>query len=77
MDDLITPCYVIYSNGMRDTIEYRDDWCYAKTAQIGTTRADIKRDIRKHWDERNGIPIYNVSDHGNVTRGRAIRLRRR
>ena len=34
----------------------------------------IKAHIRAR-PERNGIPLYYLSDHGNLHRGRAIRLR--
>lgn len=80
---MITPCYVISSNGFSDSVSYQDDWCYAQSAYLGHSASDvrpediIKADIRRHWDERNGIPIYFISDHGNERRTRAIRLRRR
>jgi hypothetical protein len=82
-DDMTTPCYVISSNGFKDRVSYQDDWCYGRSEYIGaeddrrTARDVIKLDIRAHWNERNGIPIYFVSDHGNVHRSRAIRLRTR
>ena len=78
-----TPCYVIASNGFREQVSYQDDWCYGRSEHLGSAvewedvREMIKAEIRRHWPERNGIPIYLVSDHGNVSRGRAIRLRRR
>ena len=82
---MTTPCYVISSNGFRDSVSYVDNWCYGKSEYLGsprevdygTTRSLIKDDIRRHFDERNGIPIYTISDHGNEGRTRAIRLRRR
>jgi hypothetical protein len=78
-----TPCYVISSNGFRESVMYVDDWCYSKSGYIGTSADDdklremIKADIRAHWPERNGIPLYFVSDHGNESRLRSIRLRRK
>ena len=80
--DFVTPCYVISSNGFRDSVSYQDDWCYGKSRHVGTTGGDenprdlIKADIRQRPSERNGIPVYHVSDHGNVMRVRAIRLRK-
>ena len=83
-----TPCYVISSNGFRDSVSYKDDWCYGRSEHLGyatdfawnhrqeTARDLIKADIRQHLDERNGLPIYTISDHGNTERVRAIRLRR-
>lgn len=77
-----TPCYVISSNGFRDSVSYQDDWCYGRSEYIGhdddsrTARDIIKLDIREHFAERNGIPVYFVSDHGNIHRSRAIRLRK-
>jgi len=81
MEDFDRPCYVIASNGFRESVSYEDDWCYGKSRQLGTTSGDedprdtIKADIRKAPAERNGLPLYFVSDHGNVSRRRAIRLR--
>ena len=83
MTDRQTPCYVISSNGFVDTVSYVDDWCYGSSAYIGretkgrSARELIKADIRRHWDERNGIPLYFVSDHGNESRARSIRLQSR
>lgn len=71
------PCYVISSNGMRESAGYVDGWCYGPSEHLGygdDPRDIIKADIRKHW-ERNGIPCYFVSDHGNESRIRSIRLR--
>lgn len=83
MAEMETPCYVITSNGYRDSVSYQDDWCYGASSYIGkeseteTARDLIKADIRAHWAERNGLPLYWVSDHGNVNRVRRVRLRRR
>jgi hypothetical protein len=82
MSDRITPCYVISSNGFTDKVSYQDDWGNGRSEYIGTeggrtTAHDlIKTDIRQHWTERNGIPVYFISDHGNEERIRAVRLRR-
>lgn len=77
--EMQTPCYVISDRG----ISYEDDWCYGKSEYIGRTADDwqgdlaiLKADIRTHWNERNGIPLYKLSDHGNLHRSRSIRLRR-
>jgi len=83
MEDMITPCYVVSSNGFKDSLSYQDGWCYGASQYLGTSSDDdeirrlIKADIRAHYDERNGIPMYFVSDHGNISRRRAVRLRRR
>ena len=73
-----TPCYVIRTNGFKDFVSYEDDWCYAGSTYLGAGEDDprdiIKADIRDHWNERNGLPIYFISDHGNEFRVRAIRL---
>lgn len=37
-------------------------------------RRAIVADIRRHRD-RNGIPLYTVSDHGNVRKVRRVTLR--
>ena len=77
-----TPCYVISSNEFKDSMSYEDGWCYGPSEYLGTAvdwsdvRDIIKADIRKHFAERNGLPIYTVSDHGNEGRTRAIRLRK-
>ena len=81
-DELQTPCYYIRSDGFRYHVSYEDGRCYGRSQFLGTyglrdPRDVIKADIRAHWDERNGIPLYVESDHGNVQRSRAIRLRRR
>jgi hypothetical protein len=82
-EEFQTPCYVVESDGFRDSVAYVDGWCYGKSERIGTAvewaevRAMLHRDIRAHWTERNGIPVYTVSDHGNINRVRAIRLRTR
>jgi hypothetical protein len=80
-DDIETPAYVITSNGFRDSVSYEDGWCYGKSRFIGSATGDnardlIKADIRACPNERNGLPVYSVSDHGNVQRIRAIRLRK-
>jgi hypothetical protein len=81
-DEMETPCYVISSNGFRDSVSYEDGWCYGPSEYIGCdddTRAArdvIKADIRANWNERNSIPVYFVSDHGNVSRVRRITLRK-
>lgn len=74
------PAYV-YDDGT-SRLSYVDDWCYSATRYIGryveweSAREAIKADIRQAPAERNGLPIYTVSDHGNVGRTRAIRLRK-
>ena len=79
MSERITPCYVIGSQG----VGYEDEWAYGPSEWLGhasdwsDVKAHIKADIRRHWTERNGIPIYTISDHGNEERVRSIRLRRR
>ena len=71
-----TPCYIIGPKG----VSYQDDWCYGSSAYLGDAQGDdeareiIKAHIRER-PERNGIPLYYLSDHGNLHRGRAIRLR--
>lgn len=80
-EELETPCYIISTDGFRDTVSYKDDWCYGPSRHIATisngdARDRIKADIRECPGERNGLPIYFVSDHGNVSRRRAIRLRK-
>ena len=78
MEDFERPCYVIGDKG----VSYEDGWCYGKSRWLGRasddaqTREIIKADIRKAMSERNGLPLYRVSDHGNVVRVRAITLRR-
>jgi len=77
------PCYVITCNGFRLAVAYKDDWCYGPSRHLGTADDDeaarqiIKADIRQHWTERNGLPVWTISDHGNACRIRTIRLRRR
>ena len=84
MEDFERPCYVIGDKG----VSYEDGWCYGPSRYLGrardfalnhrteTEREIIKADIRKAMSERNGLPLYRVSDHGNVERVRAITLRR-
>lgn len=80
-DDLETPCYVISSNGFRESVSYEDGWCYGPSRYIGhdtdsrTARDVIKLDIREQINERNGLPLYYISDHGNVSRLRRVTLR--
>ena len=80
-DDLETPCYLIASDGFRDHVSYVDGWCYGETRYIGSTagnpREIVKADIRERFDERNRLPLYIQSDHGNVERVRRITLRKR
>ena len=81
-EDIETPAYVFSSDGFKTSVSYEDDWCYGKSEHIVTTasdeeaRAAVKEHIRRKTQERNGIPCYMVSDHGNVHRTRAIRLRK-
>jgi hypothetical protein len=82
VSDIQGPAYVISSNGYKNTVSYIDDWCYGKTAHLGTVSVDdprqiIKRHIRERFDERNGLPLYFVSDHGNISRQRRVTLRKR
>lgn len=77
-----TPCYVIASDGYRESVSYQDDWCYGRSQFLGTVtelenaRELIKDHIRQRPTERNGLPLYTVSDHGNENRARRITLRR-
>jgi hypothetical protein len=83
MPELDTPCYVIRSDGFRDHVSYEDGWCYGRSRFLGTAAGDenprdlIKADIRESFDDRNGLPVYFMSDHGNVSRARCVRLRKR
>lgn len=80
MDDneMDRPCYVIGPKGA----SYEDGWCYGKSRYLGDAggddqaRAMIHADIRAQPTERNGLPLYYLSDHGNLHRSRAIRLRK-
>jgi hypothetical protein len=80
-DEIEKPCYVISSNGFRESVSYLDDWCYGKSEFLGETpstehaRELIKDHIRARIGERNNLPLYFVSDHGNVSRRRCIHLR--
>lgn len=80
--DYEIPCYVIASDGFRESVSYQDDWCYGKSEHIGTVSGEenprdlIKADIRRHFQERNRLPLYYVSDHGNMSRVRRVTLRR-
>jgi hypothetical protein len=74
-----TPCYVARSDGWRTHVSYQDDWCYGPSQHVATLsvddwRATVRADVRRH-PERNRIPLYWVSDHGNVNRVRRITLR--
>jgi len=78
-DEMVTPCYVIGDKH----VTYQDDWCYGRSMMLGSKPLDdvearqwIKAHIRECPEERNGLPLYYVSDHGNVHKARAIRLRR-
>lgn len=81
MDELQKPCYVISSNGFKDFVTYEDDWCFGPSRFLGQfveyddARNCIKADIRAQIGERNGLPLYTVSDHGNINRIRTIKLR--
>lgn len=79
------PAYIISdTNGWRITATYYDGWCYGPSACLyderggshEAAREKIKRHIRQNPSERNSLPLYHVSDHGNVERRRAIRLRK-
>jgi hypothetical protein len=76
-DDIDRPAYVIGPKGA----SYEDGWCYGRSRYLGdavddaAARALIHADIRQHPD-RNGLPLYYLSDHGNLHRSRAIVLRR-
>lgn len=82
-EDFDRPCYVVSSNGFRDSVSYEDGWCYGPSRFLGTAveESEIKTlihaDIRAKFEERNGLPLYFVSDHGNISRRRSVRLRRR
>jgi hypothetical protein len=75
--DMETPCYVIGDKG----VSYEDGWCWGRTEVLGPagsdaeSRALIYAHIRQAPEERNGIRLYYLSDHGNLHRARAIRLR--
>lgn len=77
-DGKVTPCYVIGPKG----VSYEDGWCYGASRYLGNAvedgdaRALIHADVRKAPGERNGLPLYYLSDHGNLHRSRAVRLRR-
>jgi hypothetical protein len=78
MSELVEgPAYVISDKG----VSYEDGWCYGPSRFLGRygddddARALIHSDIRKAWSERNGLPLYYLSDHGNLHKSRAIRLR--
>jgi hypothetical protein len=73
-------CYVISCNGFRSEVAYFDGdrGRYVGTVRPGTAateRALIAADIREHPD-RNGRPLFRVSDHGNISRARRVTLRR-
>ncbi len=59
---------------------YEDGWCYGPSRYLGDAvddakaRALIHTDIRQHV-ERNGLPLFYLSDHGNAHRARAVTLR--
>lgn len=79
------PCYVISDTDTRrgTQVSYEDGWCYGKSEYLGEARADddpraiINQHARQKVDERNGLPVYYVSDHGNVDRRMCVRLGRR
>lgn len=81
-NELNAPCYVIASsNGGRESVSYEDDWCYGKCEFLGiasnnNARDIIKRHILQAPNERNGLPLYYVNDHGNIIRQRPITLRK-
>jgi hypothetical protein len=82
-EQMIIPAYVISDTGYSCVVSYQDDWCYGKSRPLGRAsshehaRKLIKVDIRQGYDERNGLPVYHISDHGNLQRIRCVRLRRR
>lgn len=75
-----TPCYVISSNGFKDRVSYQEEPDFGRYIGMETPYISahqlIHRDIREHWD-RNGSPVFFVSDHGNSQRIRTITLRSR
>ena len=83
MKSIEYPCYIISSNGFRDSVSFQYDEGYGK--YVGqddsetTSRDIIKTDIRTgaNWNERNGVPVYFVSDHGNLMQVRRVTLRKR
>lgn len=79
------PCYII-DDGARggSLVSYKDGWCYGPDRVLGRVidneeeaRDIIARDIREAFDERNGLPVFRVSDHGNVMQVRRVTLRSR
>ena len=74
------PCYVIASDGMRLHASYRTENGephHLRThAEDKVVRDAIKEHIRQDFQWRNRIPLYSVSDHGNVMQVRRITLRR-
>jgi predicted molibdopterin-dependent oxidoreductase YjgC len=80
MNDEIDQGYVLSCNGMRTTLSYQGG-CWERSEFLGIVadddeaRAAIKAHIRRNFEMRNGCPVYVVSDHGNIHRRRAIRLR--
>lgn len=73
------PCFMISSNGMRDSVSLEETsgiGRYLGREADGVTARDIiKSFIRSHPDT-NGLPLFYVSDHGNVSRMRRITLRK-
>lgn len=75
-DGFERPCYVIGPKGA----SYEDGWCYGKSRYLGDAHDDDKARALIHADiranpEQNGLPLFYLSDHGNVHRSRAITLR--
>jgi hypothetical protein len=76
--------YVISCNGFRSEISYYDGERPIHVATVrpnvdsdtyAAERQAIADDIRSHHD-RNRMPLFFVSDHGNVSRRRRVTLRR-
>lgn len=80
-DDIDTPAYVISSNGFVYSVSYEDGWSNGPSRYLDTVdtyeeaREAIKADIRRHPD-CNRLPLYSVSDHGNISRIRRVSLRK-
>lgn len=79
-DAMDYPCFVISSNGFKDSVSLKEDpgldRFLGSDASTGMETRDIIKDFIRRHPDTNGLPLYFISDHGNIRRQRRVTLRK-